>query len=92
MSGAWVSLAWIVSILRLRLAVTHHEVFDFETSLAFLVVVLMPIPYATRIAAAVRAGQSALERIRTARRSEQARPASARPPPPTRDRFGRRLQ
>src|SRR6266404_312847 len=51
--GAWVLLAWIVAVCRLRLAIMQHEVFGAEASMAFLVVVLMPLMRAPRIIAVV---------------------------------------
>src|SRR5258708_35897838 len=59
-SGAWVLLAWIVAACRLRSPVMHHEVFGAEAGMAFLVVVVLPLMQAGRIADAAREAVIAL--------------------------------
>jgi hypothetical protein len=67
-SVSWVLLAWTVAAGRLRFAITHHQVFGVETSMAFLVAVLIPVMRARRIAQTVREVVVVLRRARRDRR------------------------
>ncbi len=74
--GAWVLMAWIVSVSRLRLGVARHEVFGVESTLAFLVVISLPLLHGRRVVSAVRMAVKALRRARAAHRSSRAQDES----------------
>jgi hypothetical protein len=62
MNVTWVLLAWTVAACQLRLPVMQHQVFGAETIAAFVVVVMLPIMQAGRIAQVARQTISALKR------------------------------
>jgi hypothetical protein len=70
LNGLWMLLAWIVSALRLRVAIVHHQVFDVETSIAFVVVLLMPLMLTPKIATAIRDAIVFMRRARKARKAD----------------------
>jgi hypothetical protein len=84
-SGVWILLAWTVAACQLRLPVLHHQVFGAETIAAFLVVVLMPIVQAGKIASAARRAVVVLRRATSDRRGAEPKGAEPHPPalPPT---------
>jgi hypothetical protein len=63
----------------------HHQVFGVETIAAFIVVVVMPIMHARKIANAARQATVALRRAIADRRGAEPKGAEAHPPafPPT---------
>jgi hypothetical protein len=69
-NGIWMLLAWAVSAFRVRFAIGHHQVFDAEASIAFVVVVLMPLMLAPKIITAIREAILALRRARTDRKAD----------------------
>ena len=73
LGGACGLLAWIVALSRLRFATLHHEVFGVESTMAFLVVVSMPLIHAGRLATSFREALSALRRVSTSRRGAAPR-------------------
>jgi hypothetical protein len=81
--GAWVLLAWLLAMSRLLPAARHHDVFDNETSLAFVVAVLMPVLYWRSFVSALRETAVALRKTKAARRAKRQR---SRAQPPTRPR------
>ena len=90
--GAWVLLAWIVAVCRLHLAITQHQVFGAEASMAFLVAVLLPLMRARSIAAAARDALVALRRAWSARRDAPPDGSDKQSPLPSERRSGRPLQ
>jgi len=74
------------------LAIVQREVFGAEASMAFLVVVLLPLIRAPRIVAAIRRVVLALKRVSSARRGMDLEAQGAPPPAPLRNQSGRSLQ
>src|SRR5689334_17600566 len=68
--GMWVCLAWILAMSRLASAAQSHDVFDAETSLAFVVAALMPLLFWKSIQGAVRGARVALGKVNPDKRAK----------------------
>jgi hypothetical protein len=90
LNGTWVLLAWTVAVDRLWLAIKHHQVFGAETSIAFLVVVVLPLMRGPKLVRAMWPAAVALRRASAARRDANGEPHDA--PPRPRSRSGHPLQ
>ena len=72
LDAAWMVLAWIVAAAQLSVAIVHHQIFGTLSSMAFVVVVSLPLLRMGEILGAVRGAMAALKRMRTPRRSASA--------------------
>jgi hypothetical protein len=70
----WLILAWVLAAGRVHLAATQHEVFGLEASLAFVVMVVMPVVRAPNIARVVADGVRALKQQIAGLRRARCRP------------------
>jgi hypothetical protein len=82
---AWLLMAWSVAMFRVGSAIRHREVFGLEASLAFVVVVWMPILYGKSFVGAIRRGIIVVRRKKAAlitKREQRGSRSSASPPDP----------